>query len=215
MDNKSNGKLLALAAGGALLMGSFFFGLSFLTGYEVPAPNISAILTPLKSFAGWIALICFASLVIMGLGKMSARISDKWFLSFPLTIIIIVAAMFSSLWLMPNGIVRGKTESGRTTLKDGTYIRSVDEWTAFLAKPVFSPNVPLAPAGFDFNAAKALWEQRCNKCHTQASTMDVLRTKYKKTGKIDVIVNRMQSQPGSGITPEEATQIMQYLNEKL
>ncbi len=214
MDNKSNGKLLALAAGGALLMGSLFFGLSFITGYEVPAPNISAILTPLKSFGGWIALICFASLVIMGLGKMSARINDKWFLSFPLTIIIIVAAMFGSVWLLPNGLV-GRTESGRTTLKDGTYIRSVDEWTAFLAKPVYSPNVPLAPPGFDFNGAKALWEQRCNKCHTQASTMDVLRTKYKKTGKIDIIVTRMLQQPGSGITPEDGAIIMKYLNEKL
>ena len=37
MDNKSNGKLIAVALGGALLMGSLFFGLSFLTGYKVPA----------------------------------------------------------------------------------------------------------------------------------------------------------------------------------
>ncbi|MGB7511723.1 MAG: photosystem P840 reaction-center cytochrome c-551, partial [Pelodictyon phaeoclathratiforme] len=112
MDNKSNGKLVALAAGGAVLMGALFFGLSFLTGYTLPAANLSEALTPLSSFAGWFLLIFCSSLIIMGLGKMSARISSKWFLSFPLSIIAIVAVMFASLWFRPSGILMSTT--GRT-----------------------------------------------------------------------------------------------------
>jgi len=213
MDNKSNGKLLALAAGGSVLMGSLFFGLSFLTGYKLPAENISIFLSPLGSFAGWISLILFASLTIMGLGKMSARISSRWFLSFPLSIIAIIAVMFASLWFRPSGILMSTT--GRTTTMDGKYIRSIAELTEYMQKPVKSVNVPPAPAGFDFNAAKTLWDTKCNTCHTQGSTMDAFKTKYKKTGKVDVIVNRMQATPGSGITVEEAKNIMIYMNEKL
>ncbi len=213
MDNKSNGKLLALAGGGALLMGSFFFGLSFLTGYKLPAETLSPYLAPLSSFAGWISLILFASAVIMGLGKMSSRISSKWFLSFPLSIIAIVAVMFASLWFRPSGILMSTT--GRTTTVNGEYIRSVDELTAYLEKPVLSANVPVAPAGFDFNGAKSLFTAKCNACHTQGSTMDAFKTKYKKTGKIDVIVARMQSVAGSGISVEESKTIMIYLNEGL
>ena len=213
MDKKSNGKLLALAAGGAVLMGALFFGLSFITGYKLPADNISVFLSPMGSFAGWFSLILFASLTIMGLGKMSARISSKWFLSFPLSIIAIVAVMFASLWFRPSGILMSTT--GRTTTMDGKYIRSVDELKAFLSKPVVSANVPPSPPGFDFNAAKSLWAAKCNICHTQESTMDAFRTKYKKTGKIDVIVNRMQAVPGSGMTPDDAKIIMIYMNEKL
>jgi photosystem P840 reaction center cytochrome c551 len=211
MDNKSNGKLVALAAGGAVLMGAFFFGLSFLTGYKLPAETLSPFLTPLRSFAGWIALITFASLVIMGLGKMSSRISTKWFLSFPLSIIAIVAVMFASLWFRPSGILMSTT--GRTTMMDGKYIRSVTELKAYLEKPVLSPGVPLAPAGFDFNSAKELWTAKCNICHTQVSVLDVLKSKYKKTGKIDVVVKRMEAAAGGAITPEDGIKIMQFLNE--
>ncbi|NTW69211.1 MAG: photosystem P840 reaction-center cytochrome c-551 [Chlorobiaceae bacterium] len=213
MDNKSNGKLAALAVGGAVLMGSLLFGLSFLTGYKLPADNLSPILTPLRSFAGWFALICFASLTIMGLGKMSSRISTKWFLSFPLTIVAIVALMFASLWLRPSGILMSGT--GRTMLTDGSTIRSVNELKAYLEKPVLSPNVPLAPPGFDFVAAKSLWTAKCNICHSQLSTMDALKSKYKKRGTIDVIVKRMEASAGGMITPDEATKIMQFLNEGL
>lgn len=39
MDNNSNGKLIALAIGGAVIMGALFFGVSFLTGYQLPAEN--------------------------------------------------------------------------------------------------------------------------------------------------------------------------------
>ena len=212
MDNKSNGKLIAVALGGALLMGSLFFGLSFLTGYKVPAENISAVLTPLSFFAGWISLITGASLIIMGLGKMSARISDKWFLSFPLSIIAIVAVMFALLWLRPSGILLSTT--GRTTTEDGKYIRSVKELTAFLEKPAAGAKNHPVPAGFDFAASKTLTDGRCNKCHTLSSVQDAFRTKYKKTGKVEVVVNRMQTNAGSGITPDEAKEIVIYLENK-
>lgn len=212
MDKKSNGKLIALALFGAVLMGSLFFGLSFLTGYNAPDANITALPTPLRSFAGWFLLIFCASLIIMGLGKMSSMISDKWFLSFPLGVIAIVAFMFILLWLRPSGILLSTT--GRTTTLEGQYIRSVDELTAFLAKPSASNNVPKAPAGFDFDAAKTLWEGRCNKCHTFDSVADVFRSKYKKTGTIDVVVKRMQEYPTSSMTVEEGKSIMIYLNEK-
>jgi len=212
MDNKSNGKLIAVALGGAVLMGALFFGLSFLTGYKVPAENISVILTPLRSFAGWFSLIFCASLIIMGLGKMSARISDKWFLSFPLSIIAIVAVMFAILWLRPSGILLSTT--GRTTTLDGKYIRSVKELTEFLEKPSAGIKAHPVPAGFDFAAAKTLTDGRCNKCHTLASVQDAFRTKYKKVGKVDVVVNRMQTNAGSGITPDEAKSIVIYLENK-
>jgi photosystem P840 reaction center cytochrome c551 len=216
MDIKSNGKLLAVAACGATLMGSLFFGVSFLTGYTVPAPNISNILTPLKSFAGWLCLILFASFMIMGLGKMSSRISAKWFLSFPLSILAIVAVMFGSLWFKPSGILH--SNSGRTMLVDGSSIRSVDQLKAYLEKPVLSPGVPLAPAGFDFAGAKSLWTAKCNICHSQLSTMDALKSKYKKRGKIDVVVKLMQEKgggPSGMINDKEATEIMQFINEGL
>ena len=211
MDNKSNGKLAALAVGGAVLMGASFFGLSFLTGYKLPAANLNAFLTPLRSFAGWISLITFASLVIMGLGKMSSRISSKWFLSFPLSIITIVAVMFASLWFRPSGILRSNT--GRTTTLDGKYIRSVTELKAYLEKPVLSPNVPLAPPGFDFKAAENLWVAKCNICHTQVSVIDVLKSKYKKRGQIDVVVKSMEEKAGGLITPADAITIEQFLNQ--
>lgn len=201
-----------------LLMGSFFFGLSFLTGYKLPAETLSPFLTPLSSFAGWITLLCFASLVIMGLGKMSSRISSKWFLSFPLSIIAIVAVMFASLWFVPGGILRsnsGRANIGRTYLVDGSSIRSVDQLKAWLEKPVLSKNVPLAPPGFDFLSAKALWTAKCNICHTQLSVMDVLKSKYKKNGKIDVVVLSMEAKAGGMITPEDSKTIMIWLNEGL
>jgi len=213
MDNKSNVKLIALAICGAALMGAAFYGLSFLTGYQVPAPNISADLTPLRSFAGWFMLIFCASLIIRTLGRMSSRISDRWFLSFPLGALGIVLLMFVVLWLRPSGILLSTT--GRTTTVDGNYIRSVEELKAFQSKAILSPNVPVAPAGFDFNAAKTTWQQRCNKCHTFDSVSDVFKSKYKKTGKIDIVVKRMADYPTSDITPEESKNIMMYLNEKL
>jgi photosystem P840 reaction center cytochrome c551 len=148
----------------------------------------------------------------MGLGKMSSRISDKWFLSFPLSIIAIVAVMFALLWLRPSGILLSTT--GRTTTEDGKYIRSVKELTAFLEKPAANIKAHPVPAGFDFAAAKTLTDGRCNKCHTLASVQDAFRTKYKKTGKVDVVVNRMQTNAGSGITPDEAKTIVLYLENK-
>ncbi|ABB24482.1 photosystem P840 reaction-center cytochrome c-551 [Pelodictyon luteolum] len=212
MDNKSNGKLIALAFGGAALMGALFFGVSFLTGFKVPAENISSVLTPLRSFTGWFLLILCASLIIRGFGKISGKVSDKWFLSLPLTIIAIVAVMFAILWLRPSGILLSTT--GRTTTLQGDYIRTVDDLNAFLNQPAATTNVPPAPEGFDFAAAKDLADNRCNKCHTLGSVEDALRTKYKKTGKVDIIVKRMQSYPGSGISDSDAADIMIYLTEK-
>lgn len=212
MDNKSNGKLIALAVGSAVAMGALFFGVSFFTGFSVPAENISPIWTPLSSFIGWFLLIFFASLIIRGLGKMSGQISDRWFLSFPLGILAIVALMFVVLWIRPSGILLSTT--GRTTTLDGDYIRTVEDYTAFLSKPPATNNVPPAPEGFDFDAAKELTDARCNKCHTLESTRDALMTKFKSTGQVDVIVLRMQAFPGANITDEEAQDIMYYINEK-
>jgi photosystem P840 reaction center cytochrome c551 len=205
MDNKSNGKLIALAVGGAVLMGALFFSVSFLTGYA-PAPNSIPALVPLKSFMGWFLLIFCASLIIMGLGKMSGAISDKWFLSFPLSIFVIVMVMFFSL--------RVYWEKGRTTTMDGKYIRSTTELKEFLEKPAATSDLPPAPAGFDFNAAKELTDARCNKCHTLDSVADLFRTKYKKTGQVNLIVKRMQGFPGAGITDDEAQTIGIWLFEK-
>jgi len=123
MDNKSNGKLIALAILGAVLMGALFFVSSLLTGFQTPAENISPILTPLKSFMGWFLLIFFASLIIWGLGKMSAKISDKWVISFPVSIFVIVTVMFISLEVV--------WEKGRTTTTEGQYIRTVRQLDAF------------------------------------------------------------------------------------
>ena len=205
MEKNSNGKLIALAIGGAVLMGALFFSVSFLTGY-IPAPNHSALLTPLRSFMGWFLLIFCASLVIMGIGKMSGAISDKWFLSFPLSIFVIVMVMFFSL--------RVYWEKGRTTTVDGKYIRTTAELKEFLNKPAAKSDVPPAPAGFDFAAAKQLVDTRCNKCHTLDSVSDLFRTKYKKTGQVNLIVKRMQGFPGSGISDDDAKTIGIWLYEK-
>jgi photosystem P840 reaction center cytochrome c551 len=205
MEKNSNGKLIALAVGGAALMGALFFAVSFLTGYA-PAPNAIPAIVPLKSFMGWFLLIFCASLIIMGLGKMSGAISDKWFLSFPLSIFVIVMVMFFSL--------RVYWEQGRTTTLDGKSIRSVTELKDFLNKPAAKSDVPPAPAGFDFNAAKQLVDTRCNKCHSLASVTDLFRTKYKKTGQVNLIVKRMQGFPGSGISDDEAKTIGIWLFEK-
>ena len=48
--------------------------------------------------------------------------------------------------------------------------------------------------------------------------MDVLKSKYKKRGKIDVVVKLMQEKgggPSGMINNEDATKIMQFLNEGL
>lgn len=205
MDNKSNGKLIALAIGGAVLMGTLFFLVSFLTGYS-PAPNHSAILTPLRSFMGWFLLIFCASLIIMGLGKMSGAISDKWFLSFPLSIFVIVMVMFFSL--------RFYWEKGRTTTVDGEYIRSVEQLNDFLNKPAATSDLPPVPADFNFEAAKELTYAKCNKCHTLDSVADLYRTKYKKTGQVKLIVERMQGFPGADISDDEVITIGTWLQEK-
>ncbi|AOS83111.1 cytochrome C [Chlorobaculum limnaeum] len=205
MDNKSNGKLIALAVGGAVLMGALFFSVSFLTGYA-PAPNSIPALVPLKSFMGWFLLIFCASLIIMGLGKMSGAISDKWFLSFPLSIFVIVMVMFFSLRLY--------WEGGRTTTMDGKYIRTTAQLSDFLNKPASTSDLPPVPEGFDFNAAKELVDAKCNKCHTLDSVADAFRTKFKKTGQVRLIVKRMQEFPGSGITAEEINTIGTWLQEK-
>ncbi|NTV67030.1 MAG: photosystem P840 reaction-center cytochrome c-551 [Chlorobaculum sp.] len=205
MEKNSNGKLIALAIGGAVLMGALFFGVSFLTGYA-PAPNVSTAITPLRSFMGWFLLIFCASLIIMGLGKMSGAISNKWFLSFPLSIFVIVMVMFFSLRLY--------WEKGRTTTMDGKSIRSVTELKEFLNKPAATSDLPPAPAGFDFAAAKTLTDTRCNKCHTLDSVSDLFRTKYKKTGQVNLIVKRMQGFPGAGISDDEAQTIGIWLYEK-
>ena len=123
MENQSNGKLIALAIGGAVLMGILFYVSSLLTGFQTPAENISPVLTPLKSFMGWFLLIFFSSLIIWGLGKMSARVSDKWVISMPVAIFVIVTVMFISLEVV--------WEKGRTTTVDGKYIRTVKQLDAF------------------------------------------------------------------------------------
>jgi photosystem P840 reaction center cytochrome c551 len=205
MEKKSNGKLIALAIGGAVLMGTLFFLVSFLTGY-IPAPNAIPALVPLRSFMGWFLLIFCASMVIMGIGKMSSAISDKWFLSFPLSIFVIVMVMFFSL--------RVYWEKGRTTTMDGKYIRTVAELKEFLNKPAAKSDVPPAPAGFDFAAAKTLVDTRCNKCHTLDSVSDLFRTKYKKTGQVALIVKRMQGFPGAGISDDDAQTVEFWLHEK-
>ena len=137
MDNKSNGKLIVLAIVGAVVMGALFFATSFLTGYQTPAENISPILTPLKSFMGWFLLIFISSLIIWGLGKMSARISDRWMVSLPVSIFVIVAVMFISLEVV--------WEKGRTTTTDGKYIRTVRQLEAFNEGEDFE-NLPDEPA---------------------------------------------------------------------
>jgi photosystem P840 reaction center cytochrome c551 len=206
MDNKSNGKLIALAIGGAVFMGAMFFFVSFFTGFKDPSPVISPLLIPLRSFLGWFTLIFCASLIIMGLGKMSSAISDKWFLSFPLSIFVIVMVMFFSLRLY--------WEKGRTTTLDGKYIRTVTDLNNFVNKPAAVSDVPPAPAGFDFASAKTLVDNRCNKCHTLDSVQDLFRTKYKKTGQVALIVKRMQGFPGSGISDDDAKTIGIWLHEK-
>ncbi|MBM3162833.1 MAG: cytochrome C [Chlorobi bacterium] len=230
MDNKSNGKLIALAIGGAVVMGALFFGVSFLTGYKVPAENISTLLTPLSSFAGWFMLIFCASIIIMTLGKMSSRISDRWVLSFPLGALGLVALLFIILWIRPSGFLLPTT--GRTTTLEGKAIRSVPQLTAFLNGDVDFENAtkeslekaaaeaaaaPPAAGGetasIDFDAAKALVDTKCNKCHTLDSVKDKMK-KYIKQGETEKIVLTMKAVPNSGITDADVKQFVSWFNAK-
>ena len=229
MDNKSNGKLIALAIGGAVLMGALFFGVSFLTGYKVPAENISALTTPLSSFTGWFMLIFCASLIIMVLGKMSSRISDRWFLSFPLGSLGLVALLFVILWIWPSGFLH--PSAGRTTTVDDKYIRSVPQLTAFLdgdtdfekatkeslekaaAEAAATPAAGGETASIDFDAAKTLVDNKCNKCHTLDSVKDKMK-KYIKQGETEKIVVTMKVVPNSGITDADVKQMVPWFDAK-
>jgi photosystem P840 reaction center cytochrome c551 len=232
MDNKSNGKLIALAIGGAVLMGALFFGVSFLTGYKVPAENISAFFAPLSSFTGWFMLIFCASLIIMVLGKMSSRMSDRWFLSFPLGSLGLVALLFVILWIWPSGFLL--PSAGRTMTVDDKYIRSVPQLTAFLdgdtdfekatkeslekAAADEAAAAAAAPASgetasIDFDAAKAVVDNKCNKCHTLDSVKDKMK-KYIKQGETEKILVTMKIVPNSGITDADVKQMIPWFDAK-
>lgn len=239
MDNKSNGKLYALAIGGAVLMGVLFFFTSFLTGYQTPAENISPILTPLKSFMGWFLLIFFASLIIWGLGKMSARVSDRWVVSMPVSIFVIVAVMFISLEVV--------WEKGRTTTMEGKYIRTVRQLDAFnegedfeniedqpveeeiaaVEEEVIEEAVSsegevavveetvkteqVAMAGKDLAAANKLFQRKCTRCHAIKS-VEVKLGEYRKKGETEKIVLEMKAVPNSGIRKKDVQTLIDYIN---
>ncbi len=242
MDNKSNGKLIALAIVGAVVMGALFFATSFLTGYQTPAENISPILTPLKSFMGWFLLIFLSSLIIWGLGKMSARISDRWMVSLPLSIFIIVAVMFISLEVV--------WEKGRTTTTDGKYIRTVRQLEAFNEGEDFE-NLPDEPAeeeamveeeaveevavageeaamegeemaaaapeqvvlaGEELAAAEKLFQRKCTKCHA-IKAVEVKIGEYRKKGQSEKIVLDMKAVPNSGIRKKDVPTLTQYIDQ--
>ncbi|MBF0586502.1 photosystem P840 reaction-center cytochrome c-551 [Prosthecochloris sp. N3] len=221
MDNNSNGKLIALAIGGAVLMGALFFGSSFLTGYELPAENFSKIATPLQSFMGWFLLIFCSSLIIWGLGRMSSRISDKWFLSFPLSIFVIVAVMFVSLEVV--------WEKGRTTTLDGESIRTVRQLSAFNEgvedfiavedlpegeMPVEEETGPLPVViltGDELAGAEKVFVRNCSKCHSIKSVENSL-AQYRKKGEAEKIVREMKAVPNSGIRSKDVATIVNYIN---
>ncbi|HED30509.1 MAG TPA: cytochrome C [Prosthecochloris aestuarii] len=218
MDNNSNGKLIALAIGGAVLMGALFFGASFLTGYQLPAENFSKIATPLQSFMGWFLLIFCSSLIIWGLGRMSSRISDKWFLSFPLSIFVIVAVMFVSLELV--------WEKGRTTTLDGKYIRTVGQLNAFNegvedfesavdgAAPVVEETGPLPEVvltGDELAEAEKVFQRKCTRCHAIKSVDNAI-AQYRKKGEAEKIVRDMKAVPNSDISNKDVVTIVNYIN---
>lgn len=239
MDNNSNGKLYALAIGGAAAMGGLFFFASMLTGYELPADTLSKVATPLQSFMGWFLLIFFASLIIWGLGRMSSRISDRWFLSLPLSIFVIVAVMFVSLELV--------WEKGRTTTLDGKSIRTVRQLNAFNEGEDFEniEDQPLeeaaaggdalgtgggaatAPAvaaeesagpveeviltGDELAEAEKLFQRRCTRCHAVKAVEGKL-AEYRKKGQSQKIVLDMKAWPNSGIRGKDVPTLVNYIN---
>ena len=220
MDNKSNGKLIALAIGGAVLMGVLFYVSSLLTGFQTPAENISPVLTPLKSFMGWFLLIFFASLIIWGLGKMSARVSDRWVISMPVSIFVIVTVMFISLEVV--------WEKGRTTTMDGKYIRTVRQLDAFNEGEDFE-NIEDQPegavveeeelvieevvlAGDELAEAAKLFERKCTKCHA-IKAVEVKLGEYKKKGESLKVVMDMKAVPNSGILKKDVPALVNYINQ--
>ncbi len=221
MDNQSNGKLIALAIGGAVLMGVLFYVSSLLTGFQTPAENISPVLTPLKSFMGWFLLIFFASLIIWGLGKMSARVSDRWVISMPVSIFIIVTVMFISLEVV--------WEKGRTTTMEGKYIRTVRQLDAFNEGEDFE-NIEDQPegavaakdeelvieevvyAGEELAAAEKLFERKCTKCHA-IKAVEVKLGEYRKKGNALKVVMDMKAVPNSGILKKDIPMLVNYINQ--
>ncbi len=235
MDNKSNGKLIALAILGALLMGVLFFFTSFLTGYQTPAENISPILTPLKSFMGWFLLIFFSSLIIWGLGKMSAKVSDKWVVSMPVSIFVIVTVMFISLEVV--------WEKGRTTTTDGKYIRTVRQLDAFnegedfeniedqpvVEEEVIEEEVTIVEGedgsvvveeevteqvvlvGDELAAAEKMFQRKCTMCHA-IKAVEVKLGEYRKKGQTEKVVLDMKAVPNSGIRKKDVQILVDYIN---
>jgi len=237
MDNNSNGKLYALAIGGAAAMGGLFFFASMLTGYELPADTLSKVATPLQSFMGWFLLIFFSSLIIWGLGRMSSRISDRWFLSLPLSIFVIVAVMFVSLELV--------WEKGRTTTIDGKSIRTVRQLDAFndgedfeniedqpveeaaaggealgtdgAAAPAVAAEESAGPVeeviltGDELAEADKLFQRRCTRCHAVKAVENKL-VEYRKKGQSEKIVLDMKDWPNSGIRGKDVPTLVNYIN---
>ncbi len=222
-ENKSSAMLIVLAIVGAALMGGLFYVSSLLTGFQVPAENISPVLTPLKSFMGWFLLIFFASLIIWGLGKMSARVSDRWVVSMPVTIFVIVTLMFISLEVV--------WERGRTTTVDGKWIRTVKQLDAFnegedfedldaleakAAAPAEEKAVEVIEevvfAGEELADAEKLFERKCTRCHA-IKAVEVKLSEYKKKGETQKVVVDMKAFPNSGISKKDVPTLVNYINQ--
>ncbi len=222
-ENKSSAVLIVLAIVGAALMGGLFYVSSLLTGFQVPAENISPVLTPLKSFMGWFLLIFFSSLIIWGLGKMSARVSDRWVVSMPVTIFVIVTLMFISLEVV--------WEKGRTTTVDGKWIRTVKQLDAFnegedfedlaaleakAAAPaeesIMEPVEEVVLAGEELADAEKLFERKCTRCHA-VKAVEVKLREFRKKGETQKVVVDMKAVPNSGISKKDIPALVNYINQ--
>jgi len=153
----------------------------------------------------------------------------RWFLSFPLGALGLVALLFIILWVRPSGFLLPTT--GRTTTLEGKSIRSVPQLTAFLegdtdfekatkeslekaaAEAAAAPAAGGETASIDFDAAKTLVDTKCNKCHTLDSVKDKMK-KYIKQGETEKIVLTMKVVPNSGITDADVKQMVPWFNAK-
>ncbi|NTW50316.1 MAG: photosystem P840 reaction-center cytochrome c-551 [Chlorobiales bacterium] len=212
MDNSKN-KLLAVPLIGAVFFLVLFFLVSLVTGYK-PYAEAASYLSVFKTIFGWLGLFAFASFVIIAFARMSQLITSGWFLGILIGGALTVGG--SAIFLF--------TAAGpRTTTVDGKSIRSVKQLQAFLdggTAAIDAAENPDAQKEEESSAPKvtgeaaqyeALFNKKCNACHTFKSVTSKFTTKYVAQDKIDDAIEMMRTMPNSGISKKDAEQISIYL----
>ena len=195
--NKPNLQSYGVFVGGAVVFFLIlFFIVSLLTGYERYAEHAS-IFAILKTVFGWLALLAFASFIIVIMGRMSQLITSGWFLGILIGAIVMIS--LSAVFLF--------TAAGpRTTTVEGVAIRSVAQLNEFASGGATKQEVTGEAAQY-----KDTYDKRCGACHTIKSIEGSLASKYAAKNKVEFVVKWMAGMPNSPVKPNEVDGIIMYI----